>query len=187
MNATRSHFFIGIQGYRNSTRLRYLRFSFAYFCTSAATISHAKGASKSKNKMGKNKKNTAPAEENLDLPSHPFYSQASDSRDSATTFTSIVDTHTHLVSTFNSYVSAYPQHRFQTIHEFVRGYYTSGQPSKVEAIVDVWCEAPVLKVWKELADSALTEESRRELWGGIEYWFVIGKWKLPSIKCHWDC
>ena len=46
---------------------------------------------------------------------------------------------------------------------------------RVEAIVDVWCEAPVLKQWKELADSALTQEQREKDWGGIEYWFVMGE------------
>jgi len=127
--------------------------------------------SKSSEKMGKNRKNVAPGEENLHLPAHPFYSE---SADTVTEFTPIVDTHTHLVSTFDSYVSAYPQARYLTIHDFVRGFYTSELPSKVEAIVDVWCEAPVLRAWKELADSALTEENRRDLWGGIEYWFVIG-------------
>lgn len=44
----------------------------------------------------------------------------------------------------------------------------------VDAIVDVWCEAPVTKLWKEFADSAVSEEDRKEKWGGIEYWFVIG-------------
>ncbi|TCD59756.1 hypothetical protein EIP91_011574 [Steccherinum ochraceum] len=121
--------------------------------------------------MGKNKKNATPGEENLQLPSHPFYSLT---ESTATQFTSVVDTHTHLVSTFQSYTSAYPQAKFLTVHDFVLGLYTSDRPSKVEAIVDVWCEAPVLKTWKELADSALTKESRKELWGGIEYWFVMG-------------
>ncbi|KAL0057039.1 hypothetical protein AAF712_016340 [Marasmius tenuissimus] len=41
---------------------------------------------------------------------------------------------------------------------------------QVDAIVDVWCEAPVQRLWKEFADSALTEEDRRTKWGGLEYW-----------------
>ncbi|KAL0058677.1 hypothetical protein AAF712_014638 [Marasmius tenuissimus] len=45
---------------------------------------------------------------------------------------------------------------------------------QVDAIVDVWCEAPVQRLWKEFADSALTEEDRRVKWGGLEYWFVMG-------------
>ncbi|KAH8105244.1 hypothetical protein BXZ70DRAFT_1004763 [Cristinia sonorae] len=123
--------------------------------------------------MGKNKKRSTPTEENLHLPDHPFYAQALEAS-ADTSFTSIVDTHTHIVSSYESYVSAYPEPRYNTIHEFVRGLYASERPSKIEAIVDVWCEAPVLKMWKELADSALTAESRRDLWGGVEYWFAMG-------------
>ena len=49
------------------------------------------------------------------------------------------------------------------------------EDKNVEAIVDVWCEAPVQKaLWKEMADSALTVEDRSKIWGGIEYWFVMG-------------
>ncbi|EDR07051.1 uncharacterized protein LACBIDRAFT_328338 [Laccaria bicolor S238N-H82] len=44
----------------------------------------------------------------------------------------------------------------------------------VEAIVDVWCDAPVQKSWKTFADSALTPEDRQSRWGGIEYWFALG-------------
>ena len=44
----------------------------------------------------------------------------------------------------------------------------------VQSIVDVWCEAPVLSTWKELADSAISEEDRKEKWGGLDYWFVMG-------------
>lgn len=47
---------------------------------------------------------------------------------------------------------------------------------RVEAIVDVWCEAPVRKTqWREIADSALTPEQRENDWGGIEYLFVMGE------------
>ena len=56
--------------------------------------------------------------------------------------------------------------------DFVRALYAD---HRVEAIVDVWCEAPPLRaMWKEIADSALDEEKRRELWGGMQYWFVMG-------------
>jgi len=45
----------------------------------------------------------------------------------------------------------------------------------VTAVVDVWCEAPVQKIWKEIADSALAEEEDRNgRWGDLEYWFVMG-------------
>lgn len=44
----------------------------------------------------------------------------------------------------------------------------------VEAIIDVWCEAPVLPTWREIADSAIDPDKRKELWGDLEYWFVMG-------------
>ena len=44
----------------------------------------------------------------------------------------------------------------------------------VEAIIDVWCEAPVLPTWREMADSAIDAEKKKELWGDMEYWFVMG-------------
>ena len=42
------------------------------------------------------------------------------------------------------------------------------------AVVDVWCEAPVRKSWREFADAAA--EGR---WGGMEYWFVMGTRVFP--------
>jgi TatD DNase family protein len=44
----------------------------------------------------------------------------------------------------------------------------------VDALIDVWCEAPVDPNWKEYADSALDDEKRKALWGDIDYWFVMG-------------
>ncbi|CAE6450757.1 unnamed protein product [Rhizoctonia solani] len=98
--------------------------------------------------------------------------------------TPIYDTHTHLHSTFEAYRKEYPEGRYNTIPEFVKGYYArtteqnEGLPAihvPVKSLVDVWCEAPVLyKEWRELADSALTPESRAEKWGGIDYHFVMG-------------
>lgn len=73
----------------------------------------------------------------------------------------IVDTHTHLLSTFVLYREKYPDGKFQTVGDFVRGLY-----GEVESIVDVWCEAPVRKEWRELADSVD--------WGDMSYRFVIG-------------
>lgn len=90
----------------------------------------------------------------------------------------IVDTHTHLVSTFGVYRSKYPDGQFLTIHDFVRGYYRPSAPVSnagyVTNLVDVYCEAPVMKQWKEVADSALTDAQRATDWGGVQYHFVIG-------------
>ncbi|KDN35031.1 hypothetical protein RSAG8_11918, partial [Rhizoctonia solani AG-8 WAC10335] len=87
--------------------------------------------------------------------------------------TPIYDTHTHLHSTFEAYRKEYPEGRYSTIPEFVKGYY--GRNVDQPAHVHVWCEAPVLvNEWRQLADSALTPESRAEKWGDIEYHFVMG-------------
>ncbi|KAJ7916749.1 hydrolase [Mycena leptocephala] len=83
----------------------------------------------------------------------------------------VVDTHTHLASTFESYRHKYPAGEYTTVYDFVRGLYV---PAGVQEIVDVWCEAPVRQLWREFADSAVTEEQRRDLWGGLGYWFVMG-------------
>ena len=124
--------------------------------------------------MGKKKRPAIPDEQHLCLPPHP----------QATSYaTPIVDTHTHLLSTYAKYRSVYPSAKYDDIFKFVRGVYgaaegegTHGDAPKhrTAAIVDVWCEAPVTKEWKELADSALDATARRETWGGVEYWFVMG-------------
>ena len=134
----------------------------AYFATRHRTAT----AQKPRPRMGK-KKSSTPAEEHLLLPLHPSRVERPETDHEPT-----VDTHTHLLSTYNSYQSTYKPGKHQTIWEFVRNMYHG---RRVEAIVDVWCEAPVLKQWKELADSALTQERREKDWGGIEYWFVMGE------------
>ena len=100
------------------------------------------------------------------MPVHPSRAERPEAEHEPT-----VDTHTHLLSTFSSYQSTYKPGKHQTIFEFVRNMYHG---RRVEAIIDVWCEAPVLKQWKELADSALTAEQREKDWGGMDYWFVMG-------------
>ncbi|KAG9312398.1 hypothetical protein JVU11DRAFT_6779 [Chiua virens] len=112
--------------------------------------------------MGKNKNYILPNESHLVLPAH--------SNDAAAS-TPIIDTHTHLLSTFSTYKTKYPTGKYDTVWDFVRGVYHG---RNVAAIVDVWCEAPVQRAWKELADSAVSAEDRAEKWGGIEYWFVMG-------------
>ena len=111
--------------------------------------------------MGKNKKYTVPDESHLSLPAH-----------SSAGTTPIIDTHMHLLTTFSAYKNKYPAGRYDTVWDFVRGAYGG---RNVKAIVDVWCEPPVQRAWKEVADSALSLQDRATKWGGIEYWFVMGK------------
>ena len=110
-------------------------------------------------RMGNNNKK-GPSEDSLILPDHPRHSTAP-----------IVDTHTHLVSTFAAYKQNYKEGKYENLYDFVNGLYRG---KKVTALVDVWCEAPVQKMWKEIADSAITEQDRKDRWHGLEYWFVMG-------------
>ncbi|EAU83670.1 hydrolase [Coprinopsis cinerea okayama7 len=110
--------------------------------------------------MGKKKSNT-PGEEHLLLPTPP-------------TEKPIVDTHTHIASTFQFYQTKYNKQgtaKYETVFDFVKGLY---KDRKVESIVDVWCEPAVNRLWREFADSAVTEEDRIKNWDGINYWFVMG-------------
>ncbi|KAG6826950.1 hypothetical protein H0H92_013787 [Tricholoma furcatifolium] len=107
--------------------------------------------------MGK-KKSSTPSESFLALPTPPSTS-------------AIVDTHTHLASTFEMYRHRYKEGKIPDVYEFVKQLY---EGRNVEAVVDVWCEAPVRSLWKTFADSALTLEGREKTWSGMEYWFVMG-------------
>jgi len=126
--------------------------------------------------MGKNKKRTdvVSSEEHLLLPSHPAYSVDA----TAATAPGVIDTHTHIAATFAKYRSKYKQGKYKDAYEFFRAMRGS---HKIDAVVDVWCEAPVSKTWREFADSALTIEDRVRKWGGTEYWFVMGKSSSLSV------
>ncbi|KZT40964.1 Metallo-dependent hydrolase [Sistotremastrum suecicum HHB10207 ss-3] len=130
--------------------------------------------------MGKNnkKKPQAPNEQHLILPVHSSAVGLGETSGSPPAIP-IVDTHTHVLSTFSAYRTKYPDGQYNTISEFVRALYhdsavSNGGVHPVEAIVDVWCEAPELREWRTLADSALTEEMREKEWSGIQYHFVMG-------------
>ncbi|KAI6102287.1 hypothetical protein EV401DRAFT_2061234 [Pisolithus croceorrhizus] len=120
--------------------------------------------------MGKNnkKKTSLPNEKHLLLPLH-----------STAATTPVVDTHTHLLTTYSWYRSKYVTGKFNDIYEFVRGLYVG---RNVKAIVDVWCEPPMPRSWKELADSAISPRDRATKWGGVDYWFVMGEFFLPIVS-----
>ena len=61
-------------------------------------------------------------------------------------------THTHLLSTFEEYHEKYPEGAHDTIYKLTCAVTTGWN---VNVMIDVYCKAPVWKVWKELADSAL--------------------------------
>ena len=121
--------------------------------------------------MGK-KKSSVPAETHLVLPPHPARPDPAAAP--------IVDTHTHLISTYSLYRSKYRSGAHATVYDFVRALYGG---AGVRAIVDVYCEAEEHGAWREIADSALTEEGRKEMWGGIEDWFVMGAF-ISFVELH---
>lgn len=139
--------------------------------------------------MGKNnkKKPQVPSEQHLILPVHASAVGLSVAESSSAPSIPIVDTHTHVLSTFSTYRTKYPDGQYNTISEFVKALYyepsvLNGGVHPVEAIVDVWCEAPELREWRTLADSALTEESREGEWSGIQYHFVMGEFLMDSDR-----
>lgn len=91
------------------------------------------------------------------------------------------------------YRQKYPDGKYTNVYDFARAFLGgkrsmvsdpsgggSGLEPKVhdrhlvEAIIDVWCDAPVSPTWREIADSAIDPEQRGKLWGDLEYWFVMG-------------
>jgi hypothetical protein len=119
--------------------------------------------------MPKKKLSTTPGEEYLLLPTPPSN-------------LSVVDTHTHVATTFEYYRKRYKQGKHQTVYDFMRTMY---EGRNVESIVDVWCDAPVNKQWKEFADLALNPEDGERLWGGLKYWFVMGPYRFCIDGWHW--
>lgn len=118
--------------------------------------------------MGKKKGPSTPPSSSLLVPIPP-------------TSKPVVDTHTHLASTFGMYQSRYATrtadvndlgNKIETVYDFVNVMY---EGRRVEAIVDVWCEHTQIKsgLWKEFADEALKPKGENR-WGDMEYWFVIG-------------
>ena len=143
------------------------------FSASALSAVYLSPRSSQHSSMAKSKKKARiPEEKHLVLPSHPRFAHYT---------TPIIDTHTHLLSTYQRYMSLYSNPRYDDVFSFVKAMY--GAPieapqmprHRTEAIVDVWCEAPVTRAWKELADSSISETERRMRWGDVEYYFVMGK------------
>ena len=92
--------------------------------------------------------------------------------------TPIIDTHTHILSTYQLYKEKYPEGRYaNSVFDFVGGAY---EGRNVGSIVDVFCELPMSEMWKELADAAVQETGGGEestskgRWGSTEYFFVMG-------------
>ncbi|KAI6011844.1 hypothetical protein EDC04DRAFT_2763581 [Pisolithus marmoratus] len=83
--------------------------------------------------------------------SAPYPFRASTVAGTAAT-TPVVDTPTHLVTTCSWYRSKYSTGKLNDIYKFVRGLYVG---RNIKGIVDLWCELPVPRAWKELVDLAI--------------------------------
>ncbi|EJD40850.1 hydrolase [Auricularia subglabra TFB-10046 SS5] len=97
----------------------------------------------------------------------------------------VVDTHTHLLSTFSWYRSKYKEGACETVWDFVRAMCntpasdTDAAKQRVKrhavtSMVDVWCEPGSWRDWHEIADSAVAGHSKKEAWGACEYYFAMG-------------
>jgi len=106
----------------------------------------------------------APSENLLLLPSPPSLS-------------SVVDTHTHVARTYELYRENYRGGKYADVYDFVQTMYKN---RNIEALVDIWCEAPVRKMWKEFADAAVDEKEKK--WGNIQYWFALGTLLRDSLQ-----
>ncbi|KAM0788287.1 hypothetical protein ACM66B_001433 [Microbotryomycetes sp. NB124-2] len=92
----------------------------------------------------KSKSKGTPDESCLVLPLHKDLADA-------TSDVELVDTHTHVLSTYETYLSRYPdaQHK-SSVAEFVKALLLeNGQTPKLRKLVDVWCEAPLRPEWKD--------------------------------------
>ncbi|GAA5869682.1 hypothetical protein JCM16303_000547 [Sporobolomyces ruberrimus] len=108
------------------------------------------------------KSKSLPDETRLVLPRHDAVSQVR--------LVEIIDTHTHIWSIFEAYREKYPEGKHTTVKDFVQATLLSPESNRVEAVVDVWCEAddPFQRPeWNE------TVTTLSEL-DGFSYHYVIG-------------
>lgn len=90
----------------------------------------------------------------------------------------VVDSHSHLFSTYLAYKTEYPNGKFAgSVHDFVKGFYGG---KNIGAIVDVWFELPVRKEWKAIADSAVDSV----LWSEVDYHFTMGALNLSGSRAR---
>ncbi|KAF7330637.1 Phosphoenolpyruvate/pyruvate domain-containing protein [Mycena sanguinolenta] len=104
--------------------------------------------------IGKNnKKKSAPPPESL---FHILHPASSSSR-------AIVDTHTHLASTFEAYRAKYPAGQYETVYDFVQGLGRSGGGGRVR-------EDDLEGICRRCA----CRRGESSAVGGVSYWFVMG-------------
>ncbi|GAA5976530.1 hypothetical protein JCM5350_001720 [Sporobolomyces pararoseus] len=107
------------------------------------------------------KSKSLPHEDRLVLPRHVSLKD---------TDVEIIDTHTHIYSTFEAYREKYPEGKLNSVKEFVQAALRSTESNQLKAVVDVWCEAanPFDRPeWNETVQSLIELE-------GLDYHYVIG-------------
>ncbi|GAA6061423.1 hypothetical protein JCM10212_004481 [Sporobolomyces blumeae] len=82
----------------------------------------------------------------------------------------IIDTHTHVWSTFNAYREKYPQGQHETVKDFVKATLCDDNSNRISKLVDVWCEAKDPAARPEFADVVDSLSALDQL----EYRYVIG-------------
>ncbi|GAA5949728.1 hypothetical protein JCM21900_003275 [Sporobolomyces salmonicolor] len=108
-----------------------------------------------------------PPEQRLVLPLHDHLADIPEGTQGSV---ELVDTHTHVLSTFRAYREKYPDGAYSTVADFIRAHLQGEGSNRVQAVVDVWCEAEAPSErpeWKETVDSLSALE-------GLDYRFVVG-------------
>ncbi|KAK4051935.1 hypothetical protein OIV83_002640 [Microbotryomycetes sp. JL201] len=93
----------------------------------------------------KSKSKGTPDESCLVLPRHR------DLSDDTGADEQLIDTHTHILSTYETYLQKYPDAKHKaSIAQFVSALLIdNGEAHKVAKVIDVWCEAPLRPEWKD--------------------------------------
>ncbi|GAA6038934.1 hypothetical protein JCM8097_000581 [Rhodosporidiobolus ruineniae] len=114
-----------------------------------------------KSSRSSNSKKTPP-ETVLLLPQHPELKALAEGNE-----VELVDTHTHVLSTFLTYKEKYPEGQHTTVQDFVKATLPN-----MSAVVDVWCEAPMVGNWQEIVGS-LSDLKQADP-SALDYYFVVG-------------
>ena len=109
--------------------------------------------------MAKSKSKGVPDEKCLVLPRHNDMEDAAD--------IDLIDTHTHVISTYETYRSKYAKGKHQSVREFVQALLLQDESHRVSKVVDVWCEAPLKAEWRDTVEQLSSIED-------FAYHFVVG-------------
>ncbi|GAA5831916.1 hypothetical protein JCM3766R1_000153 [Sporobolomyces carnicolor] len=115
-----------------------------------------------KNSRSSKSSKSLPLEDRLILPRHEALEDVQ--------AVEIIDTHTHVYSTFKAYRERYPEGIHKNVRDFVQATLLSPESNRLKAVIDVWCEAedPFGRPeWQETVQSLSNLD-------GFDYRYVIG-------------